>query len=87
MRRRPIPSRWSATTPGPASAAWIFYAEAWSRTGPRTSMSASPISTPRRKGSRPGRLSARRSSAGAALCWSTASTNGKRPRPESSPMR
>jgi putative SOS response-associated peptidase YedK len=53
---------------------------AWSPTRPKTSRSVSPTSTPRPRASRRGRLSARRSSAGAAWCRSTIFTeSGKQP--------
>jgi hypothetical protein len=55
---------WYGTIAGPASAAWIFSAGVSSRTGPRTSMSASRISTPRLRELRTGRPSAKRSSVG-----------------------
>jgi putative SOS response-associated peptidase YedK len=48
---------------------------------------ASPTSTPRRRGSRASRLSAKRLNAGAALCRSTVFTNGRRRKPASSLMR
>ena len=61
----------------------------WGRSpiGPRTSRSVLQTSTPRRKGSRASRLSAKRSNAGAVLCRSTTFSNGKRQGPASSLMR
>jgi hypothetical protein len=87
ISRRPTLFRSSASTQRPASAAWICCAGASSRAGPRTSKSASPISTPRPEGSRPGPRFARRSSAAAALCRLTIFANGQKPRPAGSPTR
>jgi hypothetical protein len=85
--RRPTRSRSSATTRRPASAAWTCCVGGWCRSGRRTSKSASPTSTPRPKGSRGSRRSARHSSGGAASYRPIISTNGRRSRLGSSPIR
>ncbi|MBV8122424.1 MAG: SOS response-associated peptidase family protein [Alphaproteobacteria bacterium] len=52
----------------------------------KTSTSASRISTPRARGSRTGRPSAKRSRGGGASCLSITSMSGRRSREKSSPM-
>jgi hypothetical protein len=77
---RPLTNcRSCASMRGPVSAAWTWRAGGSSRTGPRTSRSASQTSTPKRRGSRTGPPFETLFSGGAVSCRSITFMSGRKP--------